>query len=97
MLAWESLQATGDSICDEPERRRLTRLSIGKIQKRQKAGQLRPDVRPEFMQLAKTSLTMFPLAMPQIARLILGKTVMDKKFQRDYAKFLETISEAFRP
>ena len=97
LLAWESLQATGNSICDEAERRRLTKLSIGKIRKRQAARLLRPDVRPEFMQLAKTSLTMFPLAMPQIARLILGKSVTDKKFQREYAKFLETISVAFRP
>jgi AcrR family transcriptional regulator len=97
LLAWESLQSTGKSICDEPERLRLTKLAINGLKQRQKAGKLRADVRAEYLQLAKASLSMFPLVMPHISRLIIGRDVGDKNFQRDYAKFLETISVAFRP
>ncbi len=97
LLAWESLQTLKDSVIDEKERTRRTRLAARLIKQKQAAGLLRADVPAPFLQLAKVSLAMFPMAMPQAARLITGKSPRDAKFQKDYAKFLETISTAFRP
>ncbi|HEY5345815.1 MAG TPA: TetR/AcrR family transcriptional regulator [Verrucomicrobiae bacterium] len=97
LLAWESLQTTGDSVLDEKERRRLARSAVARIKQKQAEGELRQDVSAVCLQLAKTSLTMFPLALPQIARLIIGHSPRDPKFQREYAQFLETISTVFRP
>ena len=97
LLAWESLQTTNDVVLDEAERRRLVRQAAAHIRKKQAAGILRKDVSADFLQLAKVSLSMFPLALPQVARLITGRSPHDAKFQRDYARFLETISAAFRP
>ena len=97
LLAWESLQTTNDVALDEAERRRLVRQAAAHIRKKQAAGILRKDVSADFLQLAKVSLSMFPLALPQVARLITGGSPHDAKFQRDYARFLETISAAFRP
>ena len=97
LLAWESLQTTNDAVLDEAERRRLVRQAAVHIRKKQAAGILRKDVSADFLQLAKVSLSMFPLALPQVARLITGRAPQDVKFQRDYARFLETISAAFRP
>ena len=97
LLAWESLQTTGDRVLDEDERRRITRKAVGRIRKKQAAGRLRKDVPAAQLQLAKVSLSMFPLALPQIARLIIGRSPRDPRFQREYAKFLETISAMFRP
>jgi len=97
LLAWESLQAVKDKVLDETERRQLSRRAVTLIKQRQKAGRLRNDVPADFLQLAKVSLSMFPLALPQAVRLITGRSPHDAKFQRDYARFLETISKAFRP
>jgi len=97
LLAWESLQTAGDKVLDEKERRRITRQARARIRQKQAAGQLRNDVAAAHLQLEKVSLSMFPMALPQIARLILGRSPHDPKFQREYAQFLETISTAFRP
>ena len=66
-----------------------------------KAGRRRADlikgVEPQFLQLALAALTMFPIAMPQMTRLITGRSPDDARFQRDYARYLETIARRFRP
>jgi AcrR family transcriptional regulator len=97
LLAWESLQSPGNRVHDEQDRRRRVTFTNALIRRQQKEGKLNKGMRAEHFHLAMASLAIFPLVMPQLARLILGKTVMDKNFQRDYAKFLETISAAFRP
>jgi menaquinone-dependent protoporphyrinogen IX oxidase len=43
------------------------------------------------------SLTMFPLAFPQLTRLITGQPVSDPHFQKKYAEFLKKFSTAFQP
>lgn len=97
LLAWESLQTTDNSVVDEAGRRRLARKAVARIRQKQAAGRLRNDVAAAHLQLAKTSLAMFPMAFPQITRLIVGCSPHDPKFQREYTRFLETISTAFRP
>ena len=97
LLAWESLQTSNDVVLDEAERRRVARRLVADIKRKQAAGRLRQDVSAAHLQLAKTSLAMFPLALPQIARIILGGSPHRPRFQREYAQFLETISDAFRP
>ncbi len=98
LLAWESLQTQDNKpVCEDAERRRLTALAQAKIKDKQVKKILRNDVSAVHLLLAKVSLTMFPLAMPQIARIIMGCSPQSPKFQREYARFLETISAAFRP
>ncbi len=97
LLAWESLQNTGDSVLDEKERRRLSLRVTARIKQRQTAGFLRKDVAASHLHLAKASLALFPIAMPQITRLIIGRAPQDPRFQREYSEFLETISSGFRP
>ena len=97
LLAWESLQTLKDSVIDEAERARRSRSAGQLIKQKQAAKILRADVPPDFLLLAKVSLAMFPMAMPQVTRLLTGKSPRDVKFQKSYTKFLETISNAFRP
>lgn len=97
LLAWESLQTVGGKIMDEAERRKVTRRGLERIQQAQTDGRMRSDVSAKHIQLAKISLAMFPMALPQIARLVLGASPHDPKFQREYARFLELIREIFRP
>jgi TetR/AcrR family transcriptional regulator len=97
MLAWESLQTTGDKVVDEAERRRLTRRAVTLVKDRQARGLVRKDLPANYLHLAKVSLTMFPMALPQMARLILGCPPHSPKFQREYERFLHAIAEIFRP
>ena len=43
------------------------------------------------------SLTMFPMAFPQLTRFIMGRPVYDPKFQREHAAFLKKFAAAFQP
>jgi AcrR family transcriptional regulator len=97
LLAWESLQTAGKPVVDERERRRVSRQATARIRQKQAAGGLRRDVAAVHLQLAKVSLAMFPLALPQLVRIIVGRSPHDPKFQREYTRFLETISVGFRP
>ncbi len=97
LLAWESLQSAGNKIVDEAERRKVTRHGLERIQQAQADGRMRRDVSAKHIQLAKISLAMFPMALPQIARLVLGSSPSEPKFHNEYAPFLKLIGEIFRP
>jgi len=96
LLAWESLQTLNDRVLDEPARAKLVRQGVAKIKAKQSAGVLRVDVSPFHLLLAKISLAMFPMAMPQVARLILGKPPHDPKFQQEYSVFLQKMATVFQ-
>jgi hypothetical protein len=40
---------------------------------------------------------MFPVAFPQLTRLITGRSVSDPRFQKERAAFLKKFAHAFRP
>src|ERR1700744_1531679 len=97
LLAWESLQTKNDKVLGERERRRIVARVIARIRKKQSTGWLRKDVSAMHIYVAKLSLTMFPMAMPQLIRLITGYSPDDPKFQREYSRFLETIVTGLPP
>src|SRR5665213_964055 len=97
LLAWEALWGDGQKIIDEKERRASTMGWLKRLRQRQARGELSGEFDPRHLALAMQSLTMFPAAFPQLTRLIMGRTVADGKFQRDYAGLLESFAAAFRP
>ena len=97
LTAWESLQSSDSNSGSWPARRRNARFANQLIRREQTAGQLRTDCRAEFIQLAIASLAMFPHTLPQMTQVITGRQPSAAKFQRDYARFLETIVTGFRP
>ena len=97
LTAWESLQTGKGNLYSWPDRRRRAIFTNKLIRGQQKDGRLRPDSTPAHLHLALASLTLFPMALPQLVRVITGLTPDDPKFQREYRRFLETISAAFRP
>ena len=97
LLGWESLQTSGDQVQNETERRRYSQWIAARIRQKQADGRLRNDVSAMHLQMVLMSLTMFPLAMPQLTWLVTGRSPHDPKFQREYSQFLETIASSFRP
>jgi hypothetical protein len=49
------------------------------------------------MLLAMVALTWFPVAFPQLTRLIAGKSVSDARFVRRQKDFLRRLAAAFKP
>jgi AcrR family transcriptional regulator len=97
MLEWEALQGDPKKPLDEKERRTAVERSLVRIRQRQARGQLSSDFDPRHIMLAFRSLTMFPIAFPQLTRLIMGCAVTDPKFQKERAEFLRQFAAAFRP
>jgi hypothetical protein len=97
LLGWEAVQNTGDRVLEEKFRREGTVRALARIRRLQAAGKLTTEFDERHLVLAKLSLAMFPAAFPHATRLIMGKSVRDPEFQRDYADFLKRFALVFRP
>jgi hypothetical protein len=49
------------------------------------------------MLLAMIALTWFPIAFPQLTRLITGQLASDKRFVRKHKAFLRSLAGVFQP
>lgn len=97
MLQWEALQIPKLTVVDEKQRLAVLEHGLKRIRQRQKRGQLSSEFGPRELMLTIRSLTMFPVAFPQLTRLIMGCEVNDPKFQRKYIEFLKKFSVTLRP
>jgi AcrR family transcriptional regulator len=97
LLEWEALRSDGQKVIDENERRALAADWAKRLRGRQARGELSAEFDARHLALAMQSLTMFPMAFPQLTRHIMGKPVDDPKFRRAHAGFLEKFASAFRP
>jgi AcrR family transcriptional regulator len=97
MLEWEALQGDAEKVIDEQQRRTATARGLERIRQRQTRGQISAEFDPRHVMLAMRSLTMFPVAFPQLTRLIMGRSVSDPKFQKERAEFLRRFAAVFRP
>ena len=97
LLEWEALQDDGQKVIDEKKRRAMTAGWLKRLRQRQKRGELSSAFDALHLALAIQSLTMFPVAFPQLTRLLTGKSISDLKFQRAHAEFLRKLAVAFQP
>jgi AcrR family transcriptional regulator len=97
MLEWEALQDAGKRVIDKKERLAAVARGLERIRQRQARGQLSAEFDPRHVMLAMRSLTMFPVAFPQLTELVMGKSVSDPDFQRERTEFLEKFAVAFQP
>jgi AcrR family transcriptional regulator len=97
LLEWEALQGADKKLIDENSRRALAARALGRIRKQQALGYLSGEFEPRHILLAMRSLTMFPMAFPQLTKLVMGRPVFDSHFQKKHAEFLRKFAAAFRP
>ena len=97
LLEWEALQSPEEKIIDEKQRLAAVAGGLKRIRQRQVRGQLSGEFDPRHVMLAMRSLTMFPVAFPQLTRLIMGRAVSDPRFQKERAEFLKQFADAFQP
>jgi TetR/AcrR family transcriptional regulator len=97
LFQWEALQGNWQTVINETERLESVARGLKRIQWRQERGLISADLDPRHVMLTMRSLTMFPVAFPQLTRLIMGKSVFDPKFQKERTEFLKKFAAAFRP
>ena len=97
LVEWEALQFGSKRLMDEPERRTAIETAVERILSRQQAGHLTSDFGSRELLLAMVALTWFPLAFPQLTRLITGRSVSDLRFRQQQREFLRRFAAAFAP
>jgi AcrR family transcriptional regulator len=97
LFQWEALQGNWQNVINEAERLESMARAVERIRRQQERGQISSELDPRHVMLTMRSLTMFPVAFPQLTRLITGKSVFDPKFQRERLEFLKKFAAAFRP
>ena len=97
LLEWEALQGDPEKLVDGEERLGAVKSSLARVKKGQARGQLTMEHDARHLLLAMRSLTMFPVAFPQLTRLIMGKSATDPEFQQERIAFLKKFASAFRP
>src|SRR5712675_1771631 len=83
LLEWEALRGGEKPVIDEVERRAGAARGVERIRKRQRSGHLSDDFDPCHVLLAIIGLTMYPVAFPQITRLVTGCEMSDQVFQKE--------------
>ena len=96
LLEWEALQFAGKRLIDEEKRRDSAGRAVGRIRRRQSRGHLSSEFKASQVLLAMIALTWFPLAFPQLTRLITGDSVSDAKFRKGHREFLRKFASAFQ-
>ena len=97
MLEWEALQYPKRNIIGQKKRVEAAEYALKRIRQGQKCGRLSAELDPAQMLLTFRSLIFFPIAFPQLTRMITGREVSDPKFQRDRIEFLKKFAKAFQP
>jgi AcrR family transcriptional regulator len=96
LLEWEALQWGERKVIDETHRKENTALAIHRLQQRQDKGLVCGQFDPGQLLLSLMALTAYPLAFPQIARLVTGLSVSDPEFQEQRELFLRQFVAAFQ-
>lgn len=93
LLQWEALQPARKGWIDEDRRREAMARGVAKLRQRQERGLLAKQWDPRHVLLSHMSLTMFPVAFPQLTWLILGCTAADPRFIRERRAYLRQVAE----
>jgi AcrR family transcriptional regulator len=95
LLEWEALQFTGGKFIDQQERAGRGKEAVKRISKLQKIGHITKNMDPAAMLLGMVALSWFPVAFPQITRIITGRWTDDPTFVRQHREFLKKVAVAF--
>ena len=96
LMEWEALQQGARPLTGEAERRAAFRRALIRLRERQAEKLVDPDLDPAQLLLSMMALTTFPLAFPQITRMVTGRSPTDPGFRRRRTLFLRDLADRFR-
>ncbi|HEX7943955.1 MAG TPA: TetR family transcriptional regulator [Phenylobacterium sp.] len=92
-LTWEAAERAAEApITAEAHRRASLSRGAERIAAQQDAGVLPSELPTAFLQLAIHALALYPLAFPQVTRMITDKAPSDPAFQAEWAAFLDELA-----
>jgi TetR/AcrR family transcriptional regulator len=94
LIQWEALGNGEGPVIREEERQASLAQALVDLRARQRRGLLPPDLDAGQLLLAILGLITYPLAFPQISRMVTGRGPSDPGFRKEHAEFLRRFSEA---
>ena len=96
LLEWEALQRGQQKITDEVHRQTNFTRALERLRRLQATGQVCSRFDTGQLLLSMMALTAYPLAFPQVVRLVTGMDVADKAFQAGRVNFLRQFAACFK-
>jgi TetR/AcrR family transcriptional regulator len=94
---WEALERGARGRIENEDVRRATMAArVDAVRESQADGRTADDLDPELLVIAELGLAAYPLAFPQVTRLVTGVGPDDPEFRARYAKFLEALGAKLR-
>jgi AcrR family transcriptional regulator len=94
LIQWEALADGDESVIREEERRASFRQALDDLRARQRRGLLPADLDAGHLLLAIMGLVAYPLAFPQLTRMVTGRSATDPGFRAERAEFLRRFAAA---
>ena len=94
LIQWEALGSGEGPVIREEERRASLVQALGDLRDRQRRGLLPQGLDAGHLLLTILGVLTYPLAFPQVTRMVTGKSPADPEFRKQRAEFLRGFSEA---
>ena len=94
LVQWEALGMADQPVIREDERRASFARALGDLRARQQRGLLPADLDAGHLLLAIMGLVAYPLAFPQLTRMVTGRSAADPVFRAERAEFLRRFAAA---
>jgi TetR/AcrR family transcriptional regulator len=94
LTQWEALGADGGPVIQETERRASLARALEDLRDRQRRGLLPANLDAGHLLLAILGLITYPLAFPQVTRMVTGRSAADPDLRRERAEFLQRFCDA---
>jgi AcrR family transcriptional regulator len=92
LLAWEALEASPSEPVNESIRRRFFQQWVDAVAAEQRAGNLPADLDAAQLVLSEFFLVVGPMMLPQVTRLVTGKTLTNSENLDRRCEFLENLA-----
>jgi TetR/AcrR family transcriptional regulator len=93
MLEWEALASNHRAPVGEEDRRALFEIAVAKMRRAQDQGVLPANVELSHIFISLLAVSFFPLAFPQMTRLVTGLAPTDPAFKLQHREFLRWMGE----
>ncbi|HEV8436866.1 MAG TPA: TetR family transcriptional regulator [Methylomirabilota bacterium] len=97
LLEWEALGAGDGPVILEAERRRAVARAVAKMREQQASGRVVADFDARQLLLTMAALTTFPVAFPQVTRIVMGLGPDHPAFQKQWSAFLRRFARSLKP
>jgi hypothetical protein len=97
LIQWEALGVGDGPVIREEERQASLAQALSDLRDRQRRGLVPRDLDAGHLLLTILGVLTYPLAFPQVTRMVTGKSPADPAFRKQRMEFLRRFSEALVP